>query len=222
METPTLCYWDIRGLAQPIRLLLEYTGTKYQNKMLSRGPAPDFDGSCWTDIKEFLGLDFPNLPYYIDGNVKMTQSNAILRHIGRKHNMVGTTEEEMAKVDMMTDQAMDLRNSIVMLVYDPNYEQLLPDYLKKMTSSGGMLERFSRFLASNEWFVGRTVTIVDFVMYELLDQLRLMSIEFLKPYPNLTAFLGHFEKLPQIETYMKSPRFLKYPINGRVAKFGGI
>merc|ERR1712080_85197 len=157
----TLCYWDIRGLAQPIRLLLEYTGTKYQNKMLSRGPAPDFDGSCWTDIKEFLGLDFPNLPYYIDGNVKMT-------------------------------------------------------------SSGGMLERFSRFLASNEWFVGRTVTIVDFVMYELLDQLRLMSVEFLKPYPNLTAFLGHFEKLPQIETYMKSPRFLKYPINSRVAKFGGI
>ena len=28
----------------------------------------------------------------------MTQSNAILRHIGRKHNMVGTTEEEMVKV----------------------------------------------------------------------------------------------------------------------------
>ena len=27
------------------------------------------------------------LPYYIDGDVKITQSNAILRYIGRKHNL---------------------------------------------------------------------------------------------------------------------------------------
>ena len=27
------------------------------------------------------------LPYYIDGDVKITQSNAILRHLGRKYDM---------------------------------------------------------------------------------------------------------------------------------------
>jgi glutathione S-transferase len=87
----TLCYWDIRGLAQPIRLLLEYTGTQYEDKKLSCGPPPSFDKSCWLDNKFSLGLDFPNLPYYIDGDVKLTQSNAILKHIGRKNNLVGTT-----------------------------------------------------------------------------------------------------------------------------------
>lgn len=29
----------------------------------------------------------PQLPYLIDGDVKLTQSNAILRYIARKHNM---------------------------------------------------------------------------------------------------------------------------------------
>uniref|UniRef100_A0A8B9DWX2 glutathione transferase n=1 Tax=Anser cygnoides TaxID=8845 RepID=A0A8B9DWX2_ANSCY len=49
--------------------------------------APDYDKSQWINEKEKLGLDFPNLPYFIDGSTKLTQSNAILRYIARKHNM---------------------------------------------------------------------------------------------------------------------------------------
>jgi hypothetical protein len=53
-----------------VRLLLEYTGTKYEDKKLACGPAPTFDRSAWTDQKFSLGLDFPNLPYYIDEEVR--------------------------------------------------------------------------------------------------------------------------------------------------------
>ena len=31
------------------------------------GPAPDFDKSDFHNVKDQIGLDFPNLPYYIDG-----------------------------------------------------------------------------------------------------------------------------------------------------------
>ena len=48
---PVLCYWDIRGLAQPIRLLLAHTGTEYEDRQLSCGPGPKFDKSCWFDNK---------------------------------------------------------------------------------------------------------------------------------------------------------------------------
>ena len=34
------------------------------------GPAPTFDRSAWMDVKFTLGLDFPNLPYYIEPNVR--------------------------------------------------------------------------------------------------------------------------------------------------------
>ncbi|XP_039565431.1 glutathione S-transferase Mu 1-like [Passer montanus] len=82
-----LGYWDIHGLAHAIRLLLEYTETPYEDKLYSCGEAPDYDKSQWINEKEKLGLDFPNLPYFIDGTTKLTQSNAILRYIARKHSL---------------------------------------------------------------------------------------------------------------------------------------
>ncbi|XP_032129571.1 glutathione S-transferase Mu 1, partial [Sapajus apella] len=82
-----LGYWDIRGLAHAIRLLLEYTDSSYEEKKYTMGDAPDYDRSQWLKEKFKLGLDFPNLPYLIDGAHKITQSNAILRYIARKHNL---------------------------------------------------------------------------------------------------------------------------------------
>ena len=37
-------------------------------------------------------MDFPNLPYYLDGDVKISESHTILRYIAQKHNpeMLGT------------------------------------------------------------------------------------------------------------------------------------
>ena len=63
-------------LAQPIRMLLEHTGTEYKEKQYKCGPAPDFDKSCWFEIKETLGFDFPNLPYMIDGTYIILFINA--------------------------------------------------------------------------------------------------------------------------------------------------
>ncbi|KAH9376989.1 hypothetical protein HPB48_018758 [Haemaphysalis longicornis] len=84
---PVLGYWDVRALAQFIRNLLVYKGVKFEDKLYKFGPAPDFDRSDWLKEKFTLGLKFPNLPYYIDGDVKITQSLAILRYLGRKHDL---------------------------------------------------------------------------------------------------------------------------------------
>uniref|UniRef100_A0A671FYI0 GST N-terminal domain-containing protein n=1 Tax=Rhinolophus ferrumequinum TaxID=59479 RepID=A0A671FYI0_RHIFE len=57
----TLGYWDIRGLAHAIRLLLEYTDSNYEEKKYAMGDAPDYDRSQWLSEKFKLGLDFPNV-----------------------------------------------------------------------------------------------------------------------------------------------------------------
>ena len=41
--------------------------------------------------------------------VKLTGTNAILRHIARKHNLCGRTQEELVRVDMAAEQVMDMR-----------------------------------------------------------------------------------------------------------------
>ncbi|KAL1480293.1 hypothetical protein MTO96_051158 [Rhipicephalus appendiculatus] len=84
---PVLGYWDLRGLGQPIRNLLVYKGVDFTDKRYKFGPAPDYDRGEWLREKYTLGLRFPNLPYYIDDDVRLTQSLAILRYLGRKHGL---------------------------------------------------------------------------------------------------------------------------------------
>ncbi|KAK2851302.1 hypothetical protein Q5P01_007578 [Channa striata] len=211
-----LAYWDIRGLAQPIRLLLEYTGTKYEDKYYVCGEAPNYDKSCWFDIKDKLGMDFPNLPYFIDGDKKIVQSNAIMRYIARKHNLCKYFVTEKVRVDIMENQAMDFRNGFVMMCYT-DFDKMKPGYIEKLP---GILKQFSHFLGNRKWFAGDKITFVDFIMYELLDQHRMFHPACLDDFKNLKDLLDRFEALERIAAYMKSNRFLKNPVNNKMAKWG--
>ncbi|XP_030589808.1 glutathione S-transferase Mu 3-like [Archocentrus centrarchus] len=213
--TMILGYWDTRGLGQHIRLLLEYTGDKYEEKQYICGEAPDFDKSCWTNVKFKLGMDFPNLPYLVDGDRKIPQSNAIMRYIARKHNMCGETEEEKIRVDVLENQAMDLRLAFIKLCY-LNIDQK-PEYLKNLQCT---LKQFSDFLGKRKWFAGDKITFVDFIMYELLDEHRALEPKCLDNFKNLKELLNRFEGLERIAAYMKSARFMKGPINNRMAQWG--
>jgi len=219
MSVPVLCYWELRGLAQPIRLLLNYTETEFEDRKLVHGPAPGYDRSCWTDVKFNLGLDFPNLPYYVDGEVKITQSNAILRYIARKNDMVGKTEKEKVRVDMMADEYMDLRNGWIKLCYNPDFENLKDTYLTELPKK---LQQFSDFLGNKPWFAGESLTFVDFAMYEMLDQHKYLAPDCLRQMDNLQKFQQRIEGLPKISEFMKSTKFLKAPMNGRMAKFNNL
>ncbi|XP_027766036.1 glutathione S-transferase 2-like [Empidonax traillii] len=203
-------------LAHAIRLLLEYTETPYQERQYRSGPAPDFDQSDWTNEKEKLGLDFPNLPYLIDGPVKLTQSNAILRYIARKHNMCGETEEEKQRVDVLENQLMDFRMGFIRLCYNPDFEKLKAGYLEQLPKK---LQEFSRYLGSRTWFAGDKLTFVDFLAYDMLDQHRMFVPNSPEFQGNLGKFLQRFEALPKISSYMKTPRFMKTPIFWRTAKW---
>ncbi|XP_017323879.1 glutathione S-transferase Mu 3 [Ictalurus punctatus] len=211
-----LVYWDIRGLAQPIRLLLEYTGTEWEDKFYSCGEAPNYDKSCWFKEKATLNMDFPNLPYLEDGERKIVQSNAIMRYIARKHNLCGETEDEIIRVDILENQAMDFRNGFVMLCY-LDFDNKKKGYLDALP---GILKQFSVFLGERKWFAGDKITFVDFIMYELLDQHRMFEPKCLDNFKNLKDFLDRFEALEKISAYMKSSRFMKTPVNNKMAKWG--
>ncbi|XP_061128500.1 glutathione S-transferase Mu 3-like [Syngnathus typhle] len=162
-----LAYWDIRGLAQPIRLLLEYTGTSYEDKLFSCGEG-------------------------------------------------GETEDEMVRVDILENQAMDFRNGFVRLCYT-DFDKMKPGYLEALP---GVLKQFSNFLGGRKWFAGDKITFVDFIMYELLDQHRMFHASCLDDFKNLRDLLDRFEALDKIAAYMKSSRFIKTPVNNKMAKWG--
>lgn len=64
----TLGYWGVRGRAQIPRLLLAYTDAIWEDVTYT---APE----QWFQKDKFnLGIPFPNLPYVIDGELKLTES----------------------------------------------------------------------------------------------------------------------------------------------------
>uniref|UniRef100_U3FGA7 Glutathione S-transferase n=1 Tax=Callithrix jacchus TaxID=9483 RepID=U3FGA7_CALJA len=213
----TLGYWDIRGLAHAIRLLLEYTDSSYEEKMYTMGDAPDYDRSQWLKEKFKLGLDFPNLPYLIDGAHKITQSNAILRYIARKHNLCGETEEEKIWEDILENQLMDNRMQLARLCYDPDFERLKLEYLEGLPE---MLKLYSQFLGKRPWFLGDKITFVDFIAYDVLERNQVFEPTCLDAFPNLKDFISRFEGLEKISAYMKSSRFLPRPVFTKMAVWG--
>uniref|UniRef100_A0A2K5C247 Glutathione S-transferase n=1 Tax=Aotus nancymaae TaxID=37293 RepID=A0A2K5C247_AOTNA len=200
-----LGYWDIRRLAHAINLLLEFTDTSYREKRYTCGEL---------DVKFKLDLDFPNLPYLLDGKNKITQSNAILHYIARKHNMCGETEEEKIRVDIVENQVMDFRIQLIKLCYSSDHKKLKPQYLEQLP---GQLKQFSMFLGKFSWFAGEKLTYVDFLTYDIVDQNRIFEPEYLDEFPNLKAFMCCFEALEKIAAYIQSDNFFKMPINNKMA-----
>lgn len=68
----TIGYYAVRSLAEPLRLVLNHVNVDYTDKIYKLGPPPNTKED-WLKEKFNLGLDFPNVPYYIDGDTKLSQ-----------------------------------------------------------------------------------------------------------------------------------------------------
>jgi glutathione S-transferase len=176
----------------------------------------------WNKVKSTLGLPKPNLPYYIDADVKLTQSNTILRYLGRKHNLVTDSIVGDAMVDFAGDELYDIRNSIVGLAYrsGSSYEEKAAEW--KEHSLPKHLAIIATLLGDNDWVGASTLTWPDFVAYELLTQITIMFPGELEKSDNgvkALAFIARFAALPAIKAYLSSDRFIERPINNPTAAF---
>mmetsp|Transcript_12566 Transcript_12566/g.35497 ORF Transcript_12566/g.35497 Transcript_12566/m.35497 type:complete len:235 (-) Transcript_12566:594-1298(-) len=223
-------YWDIRGLAAPLRMVLEYVGAEYDNVTYKTlGEPGNWDVSDWFGKKPAL-LEknaLMNLPYVIDGDMVVTQSNACLLYLGRKYGLNGKTEKEISKNDQCLCQVMDLRNDAVFLFYAPA-DRFHADKEKYFTSSlARHLKKMDSWLTMNgtDFLAGDTPTVCDFHFFELLDQHEAFA-KFLdkrsplEKFEQLEAYYKRFRALPQLEKYFVSDMH-KLPINNKMAQFHG-
>merc|ERR1711915_581101 len=193
-------YWNVQGLGQPCRLALHYVGVEVEDKVweVPKGNGTILEikqGSEWWPAKEAneWGLDFPNLPYYCDGEVKLTQSDVILRHLGRKNGLYGCSDADTAMIDMLIDTAKDMKMSLVL----PNvYMRNLNEPGKKeelCKSQDAKFKQLSDFLGSKTFFMGNSVTIADLTLYD----------------PNIMDYIERFEALPKVKTFLNGPKYMK-------------
>lgn len=214
---PELGYWGIRGLAQPIRLLLTYKSVDFEDRQYGK-TENDWFGGAKPELQKQNPLI--NLPYYKDGEHVYTQSNAILTILGRRQNLYGNNEEEHAIVDQVLAQAADLRAAASRAFYG-DWDTVKTEYIGE---KGGMHTNLAKFEAllehyKTDFIAGKEVTVADFPVYELLFVHTHLVKNVLEKYPKLNEYFQRFSNLPQIKSYEEGAGS-QLSINSPYAKWG--
>lgn len=121
----------------------------------------------------------------MDDDVKLSQTFAILKYLGRKHGLVGKSDSEHNRIDLIEAEAMDMRTRWVTLCYGPDFvssassaylpgnfnktlfcifffvslfsqEKNRPEYLKNLALK---LKELDDYLGSHQYFAGDHVII---------------------------------------------------------------
>ncbi|XP_065302617.1 glutathione S-transferase Mu 2-like [Dermacentor albipictus] len=218
MAPLVLGYWDIRGIGEPIRYMLAYAGVPYEDKRYGFGDGPEPSMDEWLPVKYKLDLDFPNLPYIIDGDVRMTHSQAILRYLGRKHGLAPKDEETVRRVEMLEHQASDIVWAAARLCYSPDCTE--EKRVQFLVDTADKLRQVDTYLAKHGPFgAGKSVTYVDFLLYEALQFIKTMGPStFRTGFPALEEYCQRVAALPGLKEYLSSDRFKAWPILAPHAK----
>nr|CDS34478.2 glutathione S transferase [Hymenolepis microstoma] len=208
---------DADYLGQQIRLLLTYCGEKFDQELYEVGPAPEFSREQWLSKKYNLGLDFPNLPYLIAGDFKLTHSTAILEYIADRNNMLPKSPEEQATLLMINLAAVDVRNHVYYLTFGPDYEKNKVEYMKNLPTE---IKSLADYLGDKKFFSGEKINYPDFNIYDLLILLRTYSSDCLDAFPSLQAYIKRFEEIPSMKKYMNSPAYIHRPFTNTMAHWG--
>lgn len=218
MPSTKLAYWDIRGLAEPLRYILKYVGEEFEDIRYKVGDAPEYNRDDWFNVKFTLGLPFPNLPYYIDDEVQITNTNAIFKYLGRKYKLDGDTAKEKVDCDVGLEVVMDLRNGFVGICYSnaEKFKENRETYVKNATAKIAALDKF---LGDKSFMAGSKLTVCDFHLYEMLDQHLVFEPSILNDFPKLTEYHQRFQELPGIKEYLKTGKVKATPLNNKMASF---
>merc|ERR1712226_899514 len=226
-----LGYWNIRGLAEPIRYLLKYAEIEYTERLFQLKPEEDggetynfttsYQKSDWGVLKPTQPHDFPNVPYLTDGEQHITQHQAIMAYISRKHNiLMPQSAEEHWRVDMINGVKWDWMTKFGLMCYGfdgqgENALQLytdneLPIWRKKMDD----------YFGKHKYCAGETLTYADLGMFEMMDMHQeIVAKDCFKDEANILAFMERIGNISQIKAYRETDEFKQMTCMNPSAKF---
>jgi glutathione S-transferase len=204
MASVTLGYWKIRGLAQPARLLLSYTNTPFTEVQYEAREK-------WFDEdKKNLGLEFPNIPYLIDGDFKLTESTSIFKYIIRRsgnNELLGKTAQDEASVNNVLGVLGDIFKELRTTMGPNTTAEAKAAVLEKVKPKFDYLKEF---VGEREFTIGY-LTLADFLLSERLYLIEALAPHFRKEYKFLWRIRHNFEQLPGIRAYYDRPDAVAEP-----------
>eukprot|EP00659_Diplonema_papillatum_P016356 gene16356-25072_t len=214
-----LHYFDIRGLGQPVRLLLSELEIDFEEVRHTpeTWPKAKIEG-----IESGL-LTFGQLPAleYWNANGELTtlvQSVAIMNYLGRVHGLTRATDAELAKIDVIAGGVGDVKKRYGAMAYNKNVlddPSVLEGYKKDIATWTPFFEK----AVKGPFVLGEKFSVADILLFDLLDTCILRpEPSALNKQPKLATLFKAVAMRPGIRKYLTSDRSHKWA-NGASAFF---
>ena len=99
-------------------MLLHFAGVKFEDFTYTVGD------NWFKDDKINLGLDFPNLPYLLDGEYNLTESTAIQKYIIRKwgnRDLLGKNAQDSARIESFLSVFNEISDAVRGLFFNKDH-----------------------------------------------------------------------------------------------------
>jgi len=167
-----------------------------------------------------IGFPCGQAPRFQDDTVDMVQGNAIVRHLGRKHDMYGTGLKEQALVDEIIETVEAIKGKYLSLIYDDElsdeannaYFKLRIDELGAVERNGGAHFAYLDCMLKKQqnggvFVLGSTLSVADILLFDIVDMhLRIYGDEFKNAWPALAAHHDAVAGVSTIAAYLSSDR----------------
>uniref|UniRef100_A0A1I7XV95 glutathione transferase n=1 Tax=Heterorhabditis bacteriophora TaxID=37862 RepID=A0A1I7XV95_HETBA len=196
-------YFDIRGFGEYIRLLLTDQGVEFIDDRIER--------EKWPEMKSRFA--FNQVPCLTENDVPIVQTGAIMRHLGRKFNLNGSTESEETFIDMFFEGVRDLRTKYSKMIYT-EYENK-DDFIKNVYPVElAKLEKLLKTHKNGEQYVaGDKVSYADYILFEELDVALILDPHSLDKFSALKAFHERWSSRPSLKNYLDRRNLQKVDVN---------
>ena len=203
-------YWAIKGRAEAIRWLIAYIGADVKEWNPS-------DFAAWNARKQEIG-PFANLPFLIDGDVKITESSAIPSYIilkSGKTELLGKEIQDRARVREIDGVINDINlNFMKILGAGPDFTGAVVKALSSSSQTVSKITQLSAFLGEKDYLVGY-LTWADLKFVESARLVQAFAISFGQPCPfanhtNLEKLIKRVEELPGIQQRVEAAKAFKF------------
>ena len=166
-------------------------------------------------MKDSIGLDFPNVPYIVDGDVKITDPLAIMVYLCHAYapELLGQSIQQKAEIDMLHMQLKDIRSAMIGQCYISNDRANLKK--NALTKSEALIKH----IEGRQYVAGENLTYLDFIFLELFDFIDFASeYTFYNSNEKVSNYATRIKLVPQIKSYISSERYISAPFNNKIAK----
>jgi len=144
---------------------------------------------------------FGQLPFFVDGDLKICQSMAIARYISRKAGLQGDNDADFAISEQLIEEQGDLYTTLAKAQYHPSDKPgAWKEAFEKTIPNG--LSFFEKLLKGD--FFGSKLTAGDVAVFSIVNTILDVKADALASFPKLQAHYNRIAALPGVDNYLKN------------------